>query len=215
LTRAILFANGELPEPELARQRLRADDMLIAADGGARHCRALGLTPHAVIGDLDSLDAETRALFERAGAHFHVHPAHKDETDLELALLYAARQGVSHIGILGALGGRLDMTMANVLLLTHPALASIRMELWHGAQSAWLIRPPGDDVHGQVGDTLSLIPLSGEAEGIVTRGLRYSLTNEPLAFGLARGVSNVLTETTARVELQVGLLLAVHTPGEA
>jgi thiamine pyrophosphokinase len=215
MPRAIIFANGDLPEPERLRQRLRADDLVIAADGGSRHCQALGLRPHAVVGDLDSLSAEARSAFEQAGVHLESHPAHKDESDLELALLYAARQGATRMVIVGALGGRLDMTLANILLLTHPALASVRVEVWHGVQTAWLIRPPGDEVRGQAGDTLSLMPLNGDALGVVTRGLLYALANERLAFGPARGLSNVLTAATARVELRAGVLLAVHTPGRA
>ncbi|MGQ0601251.1 MAG: hypothetical protein ACT4QE_06085, partial [Anaerolineales bacterium] len=78
----------------------------------------------------------------------------------------------------------------------------------------WLLRPPGGEARGAVGDTLSLIPLNGDAEGVTTRGLQYSLRGETLAAGPARGVSNVLTETTARVEVRAGMLLAVLTKGE-
>lgn len=213
--RAILFANGEMPELELVRQRLRADDWLIAADGGARHCLALGLRPHLVLGDLDSLSAEDRSALTAQGVPLTQYPAQKDETDLELALLYAIQQNAEEMAVIGALGGRLDMAMANVLLLTHPALAALRVTLWHGAQTAWLIRPPGDTAHGQPGDTLSLIPLGGTAEGLTTRGLMYALNDEPLPFGPARGVSNVFTEATAHMDLRAGALLAVHTPGRA
>ena len=48
------------------------------------------------------------------------HPAAKDETDLELALVYAANNYPGDIYLFGVLGGRLDQTLANILLLTHP-----------------------------------------------------------------------------------------------
>lgn len=213
MKRAVIFANGELRDPETARCLPQPGDLLIAADGGAYHCRALGLTPHIVIGDLDSLAAEARAALEQAGARFEIRPADKDQTDLELALLYAAEQGVETIVVVGALGGRLDMTLANLLLLAHPRLASLRVELRHGAQTAWPIRPPGDEIRGRTGDTLSLIPLGGDAVGITTHGLAYPLRDDTLPTGPARGVSNVLTESVARVELRAGVLLATLTPG--
>jgi thiamine pyrophosphokinase len=211
MTRIIIFANGELTEPDLLRARLRAEDVLIAADGGARHCLSLGLTPQLAVGDFDSLTAEELAALRIRGVAVEQHPRGKDETDLELALLAAQRLGATHIAIIGASGGRLDMTLANLVLLTHPALTRLRIEVWHGAQTAWLLRPPGEAVRGRVGDSLSLIPLNGDAEGVTTSGLHYPLRGETLAFGPARGVSNVFTEPVAQVALTRGLLLAVHT----
>lgn len=213
--RAVIFANGELRQPDEARRLLRPGDLLIAADGGAAHCRALGLRPNIIVGDFDSLTAAELADFERAGARLERHPSAKDETDLELALLLAVHAGAGEVVVVGALGGRLDMTIANVLLLTHPALTAARVWLWNDGERAWLIRPPGAEVAGRLGDTLSLIPLGGDATGITTHGLAYPLRGETLAAGPARGVSNVLTESPARVELQSGVLLATLTAGRA
>jgi thiamine pyrophosphokinase len=62
---------------------------------------------------------------------FNQHPPAKDETDLELALLLAVEQGFNReIWLFGLLGGRLDQTLANVLLLTHPALANTAVTLF-------------------------------------------------------------------------------------
>jgi thiamine pyrophosphokinase len=144
-----------------------------------------------------------------------VYPAHKDETDLELALLHALAQGAERVTVLAALGGRLDMTLANIFLLTHPRLATLPIEIRHAAQRVWLIRPPGADIPGAPGDTLSLLPLAGPARGLVTHGLAYPLHGEDLLPGPARGVSNQLVSRPARVELQSGLLLAVLTAGSA
>ncbi|MDW8327794.1 MAG: thiamine diphosphokinase [Anaerolineales bacterium] len=211
MKRAIIFANGELPEPAAVRGLIQPDDLLIAADGGARHCRALGLTPHLVIGDFDSLDAAELGALEQAGATLRQHPRDKDETDLELALLEAAARGASYLVVLGAFGGRLDMTLANIQLLLHPKLAGVRVELRHGAETARLIRPPGGVIAGAPGDTVSLLPLDGDASGIVTHGLRYPLRGEALVSGPARGVSNVLIEPQAHITLTNGRLLIIHS----
>jgi len=207
----IIFANGELPEPYRAHACIQPDDFILAADGGAKHCWALGLTPHLAIGDFDSLSTIELEKLEGAGVTLKRFPPDKDETDLELALLEAARRGAEAITIFGALGGRLDMTLANLQLLTHPALEKIHAEVRSGLQTAWLLRPPGGPVRGQVGDTMSLLPLGGAAEGITTHGLRYPLKGETLTVGPARGVSNVLTQPEAYVDLQAGLLLVIHT----
>jgi thiamine pyrophosphokinase len=66
-------------------------------------------------------------------------------------------------------------------------------------------------VRGQPGDIVSLIPLGGDVTGIVTEGLVYSLKDEPLVSGPARGISNVMTSEVARVTLKSGALLVVHS----
>ncbi len=215
--RAIVLANGEIGAAQRLRIRLEGwgDAPVIAADGGSAYAGPLGLRIDAVVGDLDSLSEGMGARLRAQGVDVEQAPAAKDETDLELALLHAVRQGATHIAVIGAMGGRLDMTLANVLLLVHPALDGVHVELWHGDQTAWLIRPPGDDVTGQPGDTISLIPLGGDADGVSTHGLAYPLRSETLAFGPARGVSNIFEGVEARVDLRGGLLLAVHTPGHA
>lgn len=215
--RAIILANGPLADIHQLRHRLAAMDyaIVIAANGGLHLAEALDIHPNAVIGDLDSIDKHAQARLQAAGTHIETKPAKKDEIDFELALLYAKQKAVGEIIALGALGGRIDMTMANVLLLTHPQLASIRIELWHGEQTAWVIRPPGDEIRGNPHDTLSLIPLGGDALGITTHNLAYPLSNETLFFGRARGVSNTFTDNVAEVEMRSGLLFAIHTPGRA
>jgi thiamine pyrophosphokinase len=215
--RAIVLSNGEINELATVRQRVRdwGEVLVIAADNGVRFAGPLGLFPDIILGDMDSLDPDLRALFDKEPVTIIRVPAEKDETDLELALLEAANRGAEQIAVVGAIGGRLDMTLSNVLLLTHPDLLAVRVELWAAAQTLWVIRPPGGDVFGETGDTLSLIPIGGDARGLTTENLKYPLDNETLAFGPARGISNVLTAEQARVDLDGGLLLAVHTPGRA
>ena len=106
------------------------------------------------------------------------------------------------------------MTLSNVLLLALPQLVGLDVRLIEGQQTAWLICDEAT-IYGQPGDTLSLIPLGGDALGIRTQGLEYPLNDEPLHFGGARGLSNVLTAPVAHVRLREGALLAVHTPGRA
>jgi thiamine pyrophosphokinase len=213
--RAIVFANGELLNQPRVVAAARASALIIAADGGARRCMALGFTPNIVVGDLDSLSESELTTLTNAGAKLLRRPPDKDETDLELALLHALEQAAERITVVGAFGGRLDMTVANLLLLAGDSLNSGTIELWHADQTAWIVRPPGGDLRGIPGDTLSLIPLTQEARGISSYDLAYPLQDEALEFGPARGVSNRVTGPEPRVELESGLLLAVHTPGKA
>ncbi len=210
--RVILFVNGEFDteDAEVASEQIRPDDLVITVDGGTRHAWASGVTPHVVIGDLDSLSSEEVARLRAAHTRVISFSPDKDETDLELALRYSVEQGATEIVVWGALGGRLDQTMANVLLLTLPELGGVdvRIVARAGKETAFLVREAAT-ITGQPGDTVSLIPLGGNAVGVTTDGLKWELHHEDLHFGPARGVSNVLKQASARVRLQRGMLLCV------
>ena len=110
MKRAIIFANGTIHNLDTVRNILRADDYIIAADNGAAHCAPLGLTPHVIIGDMDSIDPALLAKYEQQGVTITRHPVEKNETDLELALLHAAAIAPQEILVFGIVGDRWDMT---------------------------------------------------------------------------------------------------------
>lgn len=206
--RAVIIANGELTQPGAhTGMPLRPGDLLIAADGGARHCLALGLRPDVVIGDMDSLDDSDLSALQAQGAQAIRYPTRKDDTDLELALKYADQQGADEILIIAGLGARWDQTLANILL---PArYPHLHISLVDGAQEIHFLHEGLLHLTGKPGDTVSLIPLGNDAQGVSTQGLEYPLHKERLLFGSSRGVSNVLLGERAQVSLEQGLLLCV------
>ncbi len=209
--RAVIFANGELRNGERLRAMLRPDDLLIGADGGTLHALALGVTPHAVIGDGDSLPPSVLAELQAQGVTIQRYPTRKDQTDLELALLYAQEHGADEVLLVGALGRRWDQTLANLLLCAHPDLQHLPITILDGKQRITAIRRRAV-IEGQVGDTVSLIPLGGDADGVTTEGLEYPLTEGRLPFGSSLGVSNVLTTPRATIQVRHGVVLCVHIP---
>ena len=209
--RAVIITNGQLTDPAGARQHVRAGDWVICADGGARHARAMGLVPDVVVGDLDSIDPGLRAELEATGARFEVHPARKDETDLELALRLAVAGGVAEIDVLAVLGGRLDQSLANLLLLARPEWASAKVRVIEGNEVAWPVRGGQTaTVTGAVGDTLSLVPLTSTVTGVTLGGVEWPLHDATLYFGSTWTISNALSAPTARLQVGEGLVLVVH-----
>jgi thiamine pyrophosphokinase len=214
--RVVIFANGVMTEParEVAAW-IREGDLTVAADGGSSHALRAGITPRLVIGDCDSISDELLARLRDGGTRFKGASVDKDETDLELALLWAARQeGVDEIVVLGAFGGRPDQALANLLLLAHPALqrdTGRRVVMVDRTWEVSLMRG-GEigELRGRAGDRVSLIPLGGVAEGVTTTGLTFPLHEETLAFGPARGVSNRLEADAATVALRKGFLWCFH-----
>jgi len=208
--RAIIFANGHLPDLEPARHLIRGDDFLIAADGGMRHILALGLLPSIVIGDLDSLTPDDRQRLEGgSGVEIRQYPRDKNETDLELALRAALDAGYCSLLVLAALGGRLDQTIANLSLLTAPRLSTLDVRLDDGVEEAFFVRDRAA-ISGKPGDTVSLLPWGSPAQGVTTEGLRWPLRGETLYSDKTRGISNELLAETATISLKSGLLLVIH-----
>jgi thiamine pyrophosphokinase len=207
--RALIFANGHLPDLEPARRLIRPNDTLIAADGGTRHILALGLLPSIVIGDLDSLTSDDRQRLEGLGVEFRQYPSDKNETDLELALRTALKAGYRNILVLAALGGRLDQTLGNLSLLTDPTLAEVDVRLDDGIEETIFVRKLAD-VQGCPGDTVSLVPWGGPVEGVTTIGLRWPLCGETLYPDKTRGISNEMLVAIASISLKSGLLLVIH-----
>ena len=132
----------------------------VAADGGAAQALAAGVTPAAVIGDLDSLDADTR---DRIPAE-HVHlVAEQDSTDFEKALLRIAAPLV--IGV-GFLGGRIDHQLAVFHTLTRfPQRVCVLL----GTQEVICLAPPQLRLPTEAEETVSLFPLgpvAGQSDGL-------------------------------------------------
>jgi thiamine pyrophosphokinase len=190
---------------------LPAPDKVVAADGGSSLAAQLGLTPDLIIGDLDSSDPSLIEHLESEGVQA-VRYEHrtKVETDTELAALAALGWKPETIYLLGATGGRLDHTLANALLLTHPRLAGVDVRLIEGRQEAFLAkRGRWNDLPGGAGDTVSLLPIGGTTHGVRTENLEYPLNGEDLLEGRGRGVSNVILQSGARLWLDEGKLLIV------
>ena len=205
----LIFANGVLDEVDWIRPYLAQATAVWAADGGSRHLFRLGHLPDKVIGDMDSLAPELQDWLTTNQIPFDQHPPEKDETDLELALLLAAERPEQDIWLFGLLGGRLDQMLANIFLISLPALAGKRVRLVTPTEQAWLVRRR-TEFGGQVGDLVSLIPLAGDVTIASTTGLKWPLQAETLHFGAARGVSNCLIEPRASVTLTNGILFCVH-----
>lgn len=210
MARVIIFVNGEVPSVEAVRAVLQREDVVVAADGGARHAIQLGLVPAVVVGDLDSLTDKDRSLLESLEVRLLQFPRNKDETDLELALRHALGLGMPTILLVGALGGRLDHTLGNLAILNDPALAGYDIRCDDGREEVFFCRESAG-VRGQSGDTVSLIPWGGAVRGVRTSGLKWALAGDTLYPHKTRGISNELTGEFAEIQISSGLLLIVHT----
>ncbi|MFZ5823961.1 MAG: thiamine diphosphokinase [Bacillota bacterium] len=203
-----IFAAGQVYDHDSAGRLLGQPDLVMCADGGVRHALAMGLTPDLLLGDFDSADPAMIADLEQRGTPVLRVPVEKDQTDTHLALEEAVRRGATEIWLVGASGGRLDHTVANLLLL--PGVP-VPVTLVDGKNTARLLRPGQSlTVAGEAGDFLSLLPLTPEVTGVVARQVKWPLENATLRWGESLGVSNQMTGPEAHVAVGEGLLLVIQ-----
>jgi thiamine pyrophosphokinase len=205
--RTLILANGEPPTRELARQLVAEHDLLVATDGAAHRALVLGLTPHIVCGDFDSVRlAEARAALPQT--EFIATPD-QDRADLEKAIQVARDRGATAITITGAAGGRIDHTLAGFALLLRYH-GEIPIRIVDDGSEVWAVSgPPEAPVAYRFaatpGDTISLLSLDGQAR-VTVAGVNWPLENHPLAVG-THGISNVATADQIQLQVRGGTVL--------
>jgi thiamine pyrophosphokinase len=207
--KAVILAGADLLPTGQLRSEVAGAELVIAADGGLRHAAALGLTPGFIIGDFDSVTAADLEL--HPGSTRLRFPAGKDELDLELALDLARREGAASVLIIGATSGRLDQTLA-ALLIAARWQQQLPLALHDGVTSAWPLAG-GDSLELQLpgGAPFSLLSLEGNSSVSIS-GAAWPLDHATLGFGTGQGVSNSAAATeggNALVSVSVHAGLAV------
>ena len=197
--RCVIFCAGGFDFPALP---IETDDYLIAADGGVDHVRNLGLTPHEILGDFDSLG------YVPEGAR--VFPVEKDDTDAMLAVRRGLALGYREFLLYGCLDGpRLDHTVANLQLLQYLAdhgAFGILSGLTHGAA---VVKNGALRFTGSPAGIFSVFCMGPDAKGVTIRGARYELENGTLTAGFPLGVSNHFLGKEAEISVANGSLLVI------
>ncbi len=127
---ALVLAGGEPPLASLRDELVAGAGLVIAADGGLAHADALGVSPDLIVGDMDSVSPELLARY--AGVERETHLERKDQLDLELALEAAVARGATTLRIVGAFGGRLDQSLAALLIAARYAASGCDLSLHAG-----------------------------------------------------------------------------------
>lgn len=210
MTVAVVLVGGEVPERSLLHGVAEAD-LVIAVDSGVGIARTYGLPVHVLLGDLDSVSPGDQAWAEAEGASTIEFPTNKDATDLELAIDHAIDEGADDIIALGIEGGRLDHELGNWAVLCRPR--TVRMEIRAAMGVAIPLHGehhPSIELNGKPGEIISLLPLLGDACGVTTSGLRWTLDAATVPAGSAWGISNEFAEDVAFVSVDSGTLLVIR-----
>lgn len=200
----LLFAGGDTPSGGILEE-LPDPDLVVAADSGYDSAVSLGYAVDVLVGDLDSIQATEipdHVVVEK-------HPTDKDATDLELALELSTRDSPERVVVVAGSGGRFDHELATALLLCSPRWTNVEELDWISSRARAYVVHRRRLLQADVGATLSLIAVGGDAQEVKTSGLQWDLDNEALEHSATRGVSNVMRLPVAEVSVKSGCLLAV------
>ncbi len=168
--RIALICAAPLRETSKIKERLSQFSFLIAVDGGINHCHQLGLNPDLLIGDFDSADPHILKIFDAIPQKRFFKD--KDHADLELALQQINPDQVEEIVIFGALEGRTDHAINNLILLCRfPGKLFLESE-----QERLFVINKNIQLATKPGQQISLIPLNGPVQGVSTHGLKWELS---------------------------------------
>ena len=179
----------------------RPGDFVIAADGGYQALTKLNLAPDLVVGDFDSLG------FVPEGETIIRHPVMKDDTDTMLAARLGLERGYKNFVLTGAVGGRLDHTIANIQTLLFLAGHDARGVLYGDGTVVTAVKNSSLTLMGK--GVISVFCMDGKATGVTEKGLLYALDNATVTSGFPIGVSNEFLDGPATISVKEGTLIVM------
>lgn len=204
MRRCVIVGGADIRAYDFVRSHLRADDFVIYCDSGLKHREGLGAAPDLIVGDFDShenphLPVETIVL-----------PRAKDDTDSVFAVKEALRRGFEEFLLLGAMGARLDHTLANVGILLMLDAANKRVMAVDDYSEMRIVSREPTHVQDDC-PYFSLLNVSGLARGVTIRGAKFPLEDGEITCEYQYATSNeVLPGQTAEITVKEGRLLLIE-----
>lgn len=207
----VLVLDGDPPTAK-ELEAIPPGAFIVAADGGANCLVAEGIRPDVVVGDMEGIEAEALKALEAEGVIIERHPEQKDDIDGLLALERLLEAKPSSVLVLGALGGRTAMALANLETLRRCKERNVAARILGRGEELHLVAG-GErlDLDGRPGRVFNVVPDTPELIYTV-RGSRYDVDRVTIGRGSSRGISNELANTSATIAVQEGVALVVVEP---
>ena len=179
------------------------NDLIIAADGGYSTLTKLNIKPDLVVGDFDSLGEvpENENIIK--------HPVKKDDTDTLLAVKIGLEKGYKTFIIYGAIGGRLDHTIATIQTATFVAENGGIAYIYDGTHTVTAIKNSSIKFSKDAKGYVSIFALSGVAKGVSIKGLLYELNDAEITPYFPVGVSNEFIGKESKISVTDGILTII------
>lgn len=184
----------------------------VGIDYGVIYILENNIIPSIAFGDFDSISEDQWKKINKETYPIKKYIPEKDETDMELALLWALKQKPIKIRIFGATGGRADHYFANVMMLVRSDCLSNNIEIID-KQNIISVFSPGKYTIEKLNEKkyVSFVPLSSEVHGITLEGFKYPLFNKHILMGSSLCISNELIKETGTFSFTTGILMMIRS----
>ena len=208
----IIIGAGDLTPMDIG---IKEGDLCIAADGGYLYCKMLGIKPDIIVGDMDSIDDSVRNDIEEIKAScpervITLKPE-KDDTDTLSALRIGMEKGYRMFRIYGAMGGRIEHTIANIQCLNYLKNKGAKGYIMDANVMMTVIRNESVRFNRTMEGYMSLFALGEKAEGVTITGMKYLLENAIVTNDYPIGISNEFIGVEGQVTVEKGTLLIIVT----
>jgi thiamine pyrophosphokinase len=204
--KALIISNGNITDISKLKEIGKESDFILCADGGTNHCLRAALIPNMIIGDLDSISQEALEIVCKNNVPIKKFPAKKDSTDTELSIDYLIDKKFKDITLVGAMGSRMDHTIANILLLNKLNDKGIKGRIIDEKNTIYLVDK--ELILTRSNDYfISIIPITDSGIRITLKGFEYELCNERIEFASSYGVSNGIIGEKAYIIVHEGKCL--------
>lgn len=179
-----------------------AFDVVIAVDGGYEYLNEIGVVPDLVMGDFDSLGYEPKKIR-------HVKfPPHKDKSDMELAISRAKMLGCEALYVFGALGQRLDHTIANLSIFAKACEDGLSVCLVDIDNAVFFVTGPDTfEADARESGIVSVFSATDVSTGVFERGMEWDLDDVELDNRTSRGLSNQLIGEPVMIGVESGTIM--------
>ncbi|OGT62792.1 MAG: thiamine diphosphokinase [Gammaproteobacteria bacterium RIFCSPHIGHO2_12_FULL_45_12] len=210
MTDFIIVGNGDFLAKEIISEAIQ-HKCIIALDGAADRLAALGMLPHVVLGDFDSIQhakerwgiTDAKAPYQGKHGILIVPAKNQDLTDFDKALAYCDQHQANTITVICAYGGLAD----------HHEAVQKAIRLAYRVDRPIVLHTEQQTLRYAQNETLTLRGQPNDRAGVVTHG-KGTFSSEGLAYEatqLPDSFCNALTSTEATLVIK-GEALVIMPP---
>lgn len=199
--RCVIISGGEIRKSDIC---LNSNDFVICADSGYASARKFNIKVDLLVGDFDSLQTLPSKI-----EIVKLNPI-KDDTDTLSAIKEGIKRGFKEFVLYGALGKRIEHSLANLSLLIFLKNQGFAGKIVHQGRNYVILKDESITLKKKKRGYLSIFAISPICEGVYEKNLKYELDNYTLTNEFPIGVDNEYINLSPTIEVKNGTILLIY-----